>query len=104
MKKLIFLTVLVCATVPLSAKSFFKGQKEYLRECRSCHGSSQFFIGKFSPQRWEELLKDSGKKLAFNHIQTNNSVEYFKSEQYLKRVEYIQAYVTHYFQKAKKQQ
>ncbi len=103
MKKLILLTVLVFATLPLSAKPFFKGQKEYLRECRSCHGSSQFFIGKFTPQRWEELLKDKGKKLAFNHIQTGQSIEYFKSQQYLKRIKYIQAYVDHYFEKAKKQ-
>ncbi len=103
MKKLILLTVLVLAALPLSAKPYFKGQKEYLRECRSCHGSSQFFLGKFTPERWAELLKDKGKKLAFNHIKTGNSAEYFKSQQYLKRIEYFQAYVTHYFKKAKKQ-
>ncbi len=102
MKKLIFLTVLVFAIVPLDAKPFFKGQKEYLRECRSCHGSSQFFIGKFTPERWKELLRNKGKKLAFNHIQTKNSVEYFQSEQYLKRVQYIEAYVDYYFKKARK--
>ncbi|RUM62826.1 MAG: hypothetical protein DSZ03_05995 [Sulfurimonas sp.] len=104
MKKLILLTVLVAVVLPLQAKPYFKGQKEYLRECRSCHGSSQFFIGKFTPERWSELLKDKGKKLAFNHIKTKNSVEYFKSQQYVKRVEYIEAYVTHFFKKAKKYQ
>ncbi len=101
MKKLIILTVFITLTLPLTAKPYFKGQKEYLKKCRSCHEGSQILIPKYTADRWAELLDNNGSMLADLHVNNKETQEYFKSSRYLKKVNYMEAYILHYLQSNK---
>ncbi len=98
MKKLILLTVFITLALPLSAKPYFKGQKEYLKKCRSCHGGSRVFVPKYTVDRWRELLDNNGTMLADLHVNSKETKEYFKSSRYLKKINYIEAFIVHFLQ------
>lgn len=101
MKKLIFLTVLLSMlfSLPLSAISYFNGQKEYLQHCRSkdCHGGGAGFVSRYTTERWVDILQNKGENLAVIHLKTRDAKEfllYLKSERYQKKLKYLRAFVT----------
>ena len=108
MKSLIFVSVLlsIVFSSSLCAKyvSYFNGQKEYLKKCRSCHKGSRFFVNQYTIECWEQMMADSGKKLVSIHSEIKPKIkeeaqgveevqEYFKSNRYEKKFKYIKAFV-----------
>ncbi len=107
MKNLILISVLlsVIFSSSLFAKriSYFNGQKEYLKKCRSCHSSGSFFVKKYTMAYWKDALAENGEKLASKHANIQANVkeeregigavqEYFKSKRYQKKLKYIRAF------------
>ncbi len=84
---------LICLTLSLMGVSaldaaVYKGQREYVKKCRECHGDGQKFIGAKETSEWERLMKNKGEKLARLHLddeKAKESWEYFKEDKYKKR-------------------
>jgi len=96
---LIFSSSLFAKTVP-----YFKGQKEYLKKCRSCHQGSRYFVNQYTIECWENIMINSGEKLVSLHSEIKAKdkeelqgieeiQEYFKGDRYEKRFKYIKAFV-----------
>ncbi len=108
MKNLINISVmlmLVFAT-SLSAKyiSPFKGQKEYLKKCRTCHHGSSVFVPQFTQAYWKDIMQNNGEKLIKLHenikaddVEKEQHInmihEYFSSKRYKKKFKYLNAFV-----------
>jgi cytochrome c5 len=81
MNKMLFsVTALsIVLSFSLDAASY-KGQKEYLRKCRECHGGGQAVANSKTVAQWSTLLESGGKGLADLHVKNEkakDSVEYF---------------------------
>ena len=95
MKRLIFLLVFFTLIFSsLNARSTFKGQKIYLKECRACHMGSKIFLNMHTYDEWNRVLDDDGSSLSYIHLSKSvknvnskdgtikDSHSYFKSDKY----------------------
>ena len=100
MKKISFfiLSVFFISVFNLNA-SIYKGQKEYVKHCVSCHKSGQSFIVTKMQKQWMELLVDDGFKLAEIHLLNDyakKSHDYFKGKKYEKLSESLKQFLVEY--------
>ncbi|MCK4974656.1 MAG: hypothetical protein KAR81_05345 [Sulfurimonas sp.] len=96
MKKLVLLSLLFAFVFSssLNARSTFKGQKIYLKECRTCHMGSKIFLNMHTYDEWIKILDDDGSSLSYIHLSKSvknvnskdgtikDSHSYFKSDKY----------------------
>ena len=96
--KFFFLLALFLCISTVDA-AIYKGQKEFVKKCRSCHTEGQNFITKYTMKEWEDYFKENGKSLATLHIQTpkaKNSWSYFKGKRYSKKVKHLRQFLVEY--------
>ena len=97
MIKLIFLILsfTMVFSLALNAASY-KGQKEYMKKCKSCHGGGQDVAASKTMDEWRVLLSGSGKQLAdlhVNNIKAKDSVEYFTGRRYKKKLKHLKDFM-----------
>ncbi|MEA2111983.1 MAG: cytochrome c [Campylobacterota bacterium] len=82
----------------VDAKSY-KGQKEYKKKCRSCHGGGQAVAASKTISEWTVLLVNKGKGLADLHVnneKAKESVEYFTGSRYAKKSKHFKDFMVQY--------
>ena len=101
-KNLVFISVLIgiifSSSLFANKVSYFSGQKEYLKKCRSCHKGSHLFVNRYTVEYWNDMMENTGEKLVAIHAKSKNlDIEeiniYLKSQRYQKKFKYIKAFV-----------
>jgi len=97
--------------LPLNAKSTFKGQKVYLKECRVCHMGSKIFLNMHTYPEWKKVLDNEGTTLSYIHLSKSvknvnskdgnirDSHSYFKSDRYKKQYKHLQNFIIQFAKK-----
>ncbi|QOY51102.1 hypothetical protein [Candidatus Sulfurimonas baltica] len=104
MKKIILFSVMLTISSSAYAKEmhYFGGQKEYLQQCRVCHGGSSVFVVNYTMKQWEDFMVNDGKDIGLRHINSNQykSIQaekklkpYFETERYQKRLPYMNVFL-----------
>ena len=100
MKKLslVCLAVSVLAVASLDA-AVYKGQREYVKKCRKCHGDGQKLMASKDKMSWERMMKNNGAALAKLHLKSEEakkSWEYFEDKQYEKKAKHLEEFMLEY--------
>jgi peptide subunit release factor 1 (eRF1) len=77
----------------------YKGQKEYMKKCRECHGGGQPVAASHTIDEWTELLSNKGEKLAGLHVKSEKakeSVAYFTGSRYAKKAKHLEDFMVEY--------
>ena len=100
MKKLslICLAASVLAVASLDA-AVYKGQREYVKKCRKCHGDGQKLMASRDKMGWERLMKNNGEPLAKLHLENDKakkSWDYFEDKQFRKKAKHLENFMLEY--------
>lgn len=97
-----YVLIITCMiTLNLNA-AVYKGQREYIKQCSSCHGGGQAFVGKKRVYEWEELMEKNGKPLAKLHLELaeeksrKESSEYFENKKFEKMTKHLEDFFKEY--------
>ena len=89
MKKIIFFLIsLSVLTVLTSEARVYKGQKEYIKNCKKCHNNGQEIAHSKQISAWKKMMQNRGELLAKAHFENpkaKKSWKYFKSDRYNKK-------------------
>ncbi len=100
MKKLLLAsTLLGILVLPSLDAAVYKGQMEYVKKCRKCHGEGQKLLASHTTEEWEELMNNKGKALASEHLRTDDakaSWEYFESEKFRDKAKHLRDFMMEY--------
>jgi len=95
---LLIISIFVLSQLSLSAAAY-KGQREFLKKCVSCHSKKQAFISTKYSDEWEDFMDNNGKELADLHLRSEDakkSWKYFKSKKYTKKVKHLEDFLLEY--------
>ena len=100
MKKSIFFILSVTILTLTSANAaIYKGQREFKKNCVSCHSNGQELLAKHTIAEWDIFTKDKGealKKLHANSEKAKKSQKYFESKKYTKKLKHLRQFVIEY--------
>jgi len=77
----------------------YKGQREYVKKCRTCHGDGQKLMASKDKSQWETIMKKDGEALAKLHLgneKAKESWEYFKDGSFAKKAKHLQEFMEEY--------
>ncbi len=69
--------------------SVYKGQKEYMKKCKKCHGNGGKLAKARTTSEWENLFKNKGLPLIKIHDKNDTAAEYFHSKRFKKKVKHL---------------
>jgi len=100
MKKTILyiFTLIYLSTVPLNG-AVYKGQREFSKNCLSCHVKPQEFIVTYTMEEWTKKLDNDGDILAKLHISNEKAKEswsYFKSGRYIRKLKHLRDFLVEF--------
>ncbi len=98
-KPLLFATALSVVLVSVSDARVYKGQKEFIKKCRSCHNNGQELAYSKVRREWSKLFKKRGKPLAELHLKAKkakDSYEYFESSRFSKNSKHLKDFFEEY--------
>jgi len=100
MKK-IMLSVLALTVFGLGSANaaVYKGQKEYMKKCRKCHGGGLEVAASKKRNTWKKLMKNKGEALADLHLENPKakaSWKYFEDKKYQKKAKHLQDFLIEY--------
>lgn len=100
MKKLslICLSASILAITSLDA-AVYKGQREYVKKCRKCHGDGQKLMASKEIADWRALMKNKGQVLAELHLDTKEakkSWKYFQGKKFKKKARHLEDFMEEY--------
>lgn len=95
---------LICLSLSILAVSsvdaaVYKGQREYIKKCRKCHGDGQKFVASKDSMEWERLMANKGKVLAGLHLddeEAKKSWEYFEDSRFKKKAKHLKNFMMEY--------
>lgn len=101
MKPFALMITLSLLCIPALEAAVYKGQKEYVKKCRKCHGGGQKIAADKRMKEWKNLLnkKNKGAGLAQIHIDSKKakkSWKYFQSKKYRKRARHLRDFMVEY--------
>ncbi|WP_345993853.1 cytochrome c [Sulfurimonas sp. HSL-1716] len=86
-------------TQATSTAAVYKGQREYVKECRHCHGGGQGMSTSKNMRTWKKMLKDNGADLAAVHLKSEKakaSREYFSGDRFKKNAKHLRDFLVEY--------
>ncbi|MBN2894964.1 MAG: cytochrome c [Campylobacterales bacterium] len=93
MLKTLLLSALLAAFAFSGAQAHvYKGQKEYIKNCKECHAVGKDMANSKTQRDWEKLLSEQGTTLANLHLKNQEaeaSHDYFSSRKYEKNVNHL---------------
>ena len=92
MKHLMVAVLAIVCLESWSDASVYKGQKEYMKQCKKCHGSGTKLSQKFTMDEWRDFFANSGAKLIQIHQKDANASKYFQSERFKKKVKHLRQF------------
>lgn len=100
MKKLLLgCLLLAIGVIGTLDAAVYKGQREYVKKCRSCHGDGQKLVSEREIVEWQEMMTQKGAGLAAIHLESDeakDSWEYFESRKYEKKVKHLLDFMEEY--------
>ncbi|MFA6761102.1 MAG: cytochrome C [Sulfuricurvum sp.] len=84
-----------------ASAAVYKGQREYVRNCISCHTTGQDFVYSKTSLEWRKFMAKKGDRLKSLHINSTNpeakgSDKYFNSKAYEKNTRHLQDFLIEY--------
>jgi cytochrome c5 len=102
MNKYLLATVTLSITLcSVAQAASYKGQKEYMKKCRGCHGGGQAVAASRTINEWNDLLSAQGRGLANLHVNSKKakeSVAYFTGSRYAKKWKHLKDFMVEYAQ------
>ena len=100
MKKfsLILLSGMIFSLTTLDA-AVYKGQREYVKKCRKCHGDGQKLMASKEQSDWKMLMNNKGLPLAELHLgneDAKKSWKYFSGKKYKKKARHLKDFMLEY--------
>lgn len=84
----------------LNGAGLYKGQKQFVKNCKVCHTDSSMIIESKTKQEWDDLLAENGKKLYEVHIEKKVDEQklqtIFKNENFIKKLKYLKKFLVEY--------
>jgi len=100
MNKTVFsLCALLILALPQAEARVYKGQKEYIKNCKECHNNGQELAFSKKKKEWKKLVGKNGEGLAALHLErkkASNSWDYFKSSKYEKSSKHLRDFLMEY--------
>jgi len=90
------LTIFVVSS---SNAAVYKGQKEFIKQCRKCHTPAQGFVSSHTAAEWEKIFTNDGKNLVALHLKEKKAKaawNYFKGKKYPKKVKHLRQFFMEY--------
>ena len=75
--------------------SVFKGQRAYMKECRSCHGSCKM-TGTHTRSEWNIFFSNDGAKLVQLHLKDPAALKLFNSGDFQKSLKHLRQFFEEY--------
>lgn len=69
--------------------SVYKGQKEYMKKCKSCHGNGAKIAKLKTMEEWKVVFSNNGKILKDLHRNDNKALKYINSERFKKKSKHM---------------
>lgn len=96
---LFILTSITMLSATNAGAAIYKGQKVYVRDCRSCHPSEQVISASRTKGTWDALMNEHGKMLSDLHLasaEAELSWAYFNSAKYKKESRHLHDFFVEY--------
>ena len=97
------LAVGVCAVAFLllssSDAAVYKGQKEYVKKCRKCHGGGQELASSKTMEEWENIMSNDGTELIKFHLKdkkAKKALNYFEDKRFKKKARHLEDFFVEY--------
>jgi hypothetical protein len=95
MKKCVGMILILFIGVSLDA-SVYKGQRAYMKLCKSCHGSGGKLVKQHTREEWENYFKENGKLLKLVHAKDEKAMEKLHSPMFLKNIKHMRQFFHKY--------
>ncbi|BAF69770.1 hypothetical protein [Nitratiruptor sp. SB155-2] len=89
------LLIAVSLCLSFSQASVYKGQKEYMKKCKKCHGNGGKLAETHTTDEWEKLFENKGALLILKHDNNATASKYFHSKRFKKKAKHL----LHFFKK-----
>lgn len=93
----LFLAAVVAAGMMSTTASadIGKGQKEYLKKCKSCHGNGTKGAAMHTQEEWEDLFANGGEKIIKAHA-NDKSAAYFNGDAFKSQSQNLRDFLFEY--------
>ena len=95
-KKIIILNLLITLFIININASVFKGQKEYMKKCKKCHGNGAKVAKAKTSDEWIELFDNNGLIIKKIHENNEEAKEYFNSARFKKKAKHLLQFLKKY--------
>jgi len=89
MKSLFKIFFLFSVIFLFSNASVYKGQKEYMKNCKVCHGNGAKVAKAKTAEEWITLFANSGTLIKKLHEKDLKAMKYFNSERFSKKNKHL---------------
>ncbi|WP_187646960.1 hypothetical protein [Nitrosophilus labii] len=90
MRLLISFLIIAVISIGINAHaSVYKGQKEYMKICKVCHGSGTKVSKAKTTDEWIELFANNASMLKKIHIKDKNAMKYLNSKRFEKKKKHL---------------
>lgn len=69
--------------------SVYKGQKEYMKKCKKCHGNGAKIAKSKTTDEWIDLFSNNATLLKQLHKKDEKAMKYFNSKRFEKKERYL---------------
>jgi cytochrome c len=95
MKK--FIAIVIIAIISqFSYASAYKGQRIYMKICKTCHKSGGKLAKSHTQEEWEKYFADNANLLRKIHKQNSDAMKKIESEKFLKNIKHIRQFFYEY--------
>ncbi|WP_281951124.1 cytochrome C [Nitrosophilus kaiyonis] len=84
-KKIFIFNILISLSFLSLHASVFKGQKEYMKKCKKCHGNGAKVAKAKTSDEWINLFKNNGLLIKKAHNTDEDAMKYFNSKRFEKK-------------------
>ena len=94
-KKYLILLIFIITSLTLEA-SVFKGQREYMKKCKVCHGNGAKVAKAKTSEEWIRLFENGGSLIIKAHEKDQEAMKYFGSERFKNRSKHLLDFLKKY--------
>ncbi|MBE0513825.1 cytochrome C [Sulfurimonas sp.] len=95
---MLVLSVVIFTSISASA-AIYKGQREFVRNCVSCHKAGQSYVATKRKMEWKSYTRANGKRLKEIHLNSDKakkSHKYFESKNFSKNTRHLEDFLLEY--------
>jgi len=96
LKKFLILNILFSFFIISIQASVFKGQKEYMKKCKICHGNGAKVAKAKTTDEWIKLFENNGLLIKKAHEKDVDAMKYFNSDRFNKKSKHLLDFLKKY--------